>query len=80
MTKELFAQKLKTLEFKKVTSANGAKGYLVSVPRADGTEYSFSCYAAPDMKAKKAIDYAWEMILRRVAREWGYEGDITAFK
>ena len=79
MTKEEFAAKLKKQNFRKVTSANGAKGYTTDMPTATGS-YGLTCYAAPDMTGKKALDFAWAQMLRRLAKEWGYNGDLTAFR
>ena len=79
MTKEEFAKKLKTLQFRKVTSVNGAKGYMTTIIH-NGKDFNITCYAGPDMKAKRALDYAWNMMLRRLAQEYGYTGDLTAFR
>ncbi len=79
MTKEEFAKKLKTLQFRKVTSVDGAKGYTTTIIR-DGKDFAITCFAGPDMKAKRALDYAWDMMLRHLAREYGYAGDLTAFR
>lgn len=79
MTKEEFAKKLKTLQFRKVTSVNGAKGYMTTIIR-DGKDFNITCFAGPDMKAKKALDCAWDMMLRRLAQEYGYAGDLAAFR
>ena len=79
MTKEEFATKLKTLQFRKVTSANGAKGYRTTIVH-NGKDFDITCFAGPDMKAKRGLDCAWDMILRRLAQEYGYAGDLTAFR
>lgn len=80
MTKEEFAKKLKTLQIKKVVSVNGARGYTVDVPLPSGKTYALTCYGSPDKKAKQALEGAWKMMLKELAKAFGYEGDLTAFE
>ena len=79
MTKEEFAQKLKKLHFTKVTGSDGSRGYTTTIDQ-NGKPYGITVYAAPEMKAKKALDWAWEHMLRRLAEEWGYTESLTAFE
>ena len=80
MTPEEFGKTLKQLHFKKTTSVNGAKGYVTTITRDNGQEFGISCFAAPDMKAKKALDCAWDIMLNRLAQEYGYTGDLNRFR
>ena len=80
MTKEEFAKKITTLKFKKVTSANGARGYLTTITLENGKPFDVACYAAPDMKSKRALDFAWERLMRTLAKRFGYNGDISGLR
>ena len=79
MTKEEFAKKLKELKFTKVTSVNGAKGFNTTITLESGKSFDVTCFAAPDMKSKRALDCAWDMMLRNLAEHFGYKGDLTSF-
>ena len=80
MTKEEFAKKIKELKFTKTPSANGARGYHTKIPLDNGKSYTMTCSASPDMKSKRALDCAWDMMLRKLADYFGYNGDLTAFR
>lgn len=76
MTVEEFSTLLKTLKFKKVTSVNGARGYNTTLKNGR----DLTCFAAPDMKSKKALDWAWDSMLEHLAKEYDYKGDVTIFR
>ena len=80
MTQEEFGRKLKTLEFQKVTTVDGSRGYTTTIQTADGKPYGISFIGAPEMKAKQAFKMARKRILMRLAEEWGYTGSLTSFE
>lgn len=79
MSKEEFGKLLRTLQFKKVNHC-GAKGYYTVVPTEDGKGYGITCCSSPDVKAKRALDEAWEMMLKQLATRYGYKGDLASFR
>lgn len=80
MDKIEFAKQLKTIEWKKIRSANGARGYSITIKRPGRSDYGFSVVGSPDDRAQVALKWAKSHIIDRLAQEWGYTGETASFK
>lgn len=78
MTEAEFRAKLKDTQFRKATSANGARGYSVTVQR-DGKDYGLTVFAGPDQATKLAYKLAYNKLVAALAKEWGYKGSLEKF-
>lgn len=80
MDKTEFARRLKEVQFVKHVSVDGARGYSVTFTRSNGRPFTLTAFGAPDQKGKTALQKAREMLLRDLAREWGYTGELASFR